>query len=178
MGRADIAKPNKRQMLVARQLHPEAWSDNAEGHIKWAKDYKLDKSTCYFGGQFLLIRRLALIQAELLLRLLDRQAKGLSDLTPLDARALKSDLDKRYWKLDHRNPRITISHKAVDATFFMNSSDGIPAPKSEIDDTGNVTLTWKEGNRSARVDIDKDGAMLLTISPSSQAPMPLDFSGW
>ena len=178
MGRPLITKPSKRHLVVAKQLHPTAWSAGAEEHIAWGKRYKVAESTQYFSGQYLLIRKLALIQADNLLRLLDRQAAGKRDLDLLDAQALSKALEKICWDFHMADTRRGTSIAAARAVFFLKSVNGIPSPEAKVTENGEITLTWTEDDRQAIIAIDRRGNMTLALSPFAAAPLPITFKSY
>lgn len=183
MGRETFGPPSPRQMLVARTIDPSAWSANAQEHVDWAIRYGRTGRSENIGAQFLILRRLALMQATELLRRLDRQAGGLRELPTLDAVALSSDLGGDAMNLRMADPRCGVSHHAARAVMFLKQLDGIPAPVARMAKDGSVTLEWSEGDRCATISVDTQGAMELSLSaPDAPAveinPMTWDETPW
>lgn len=178
MGRAAPENPSPRQLLAARMIDPASWMENAEEHIAWVTRHRMTGHGNYFGTMHIQNRRLALIQADLLLRALDRQAAGKSELMPFDARALSKRLVARCFELHmhRRDPRHHVSNKAADAVFFMRAADGVPAPSAELADDGAVTLAWSEDDRTAIIQVDVHGEMTLHLADA--APIGICFKGW
>lgn len=178
MGRTPCENPSDRLMITARAIDPSPWTDHAHEQIEWCRKHGLLNSVSHFGGQFVLLRRLALIQAEILLRDLDRNAAGLPVLLPFDARALSKKLEKQWWAMCRADTRRHLSKKAVDAVFLMRRVDGLPSPEAMLSEDGDVTLRWIEGGRSATIAINSDGKMSMTLDPLGYGPRELDFQGW
>lgn len=166
LGREKPGPPSRMQGMIARTLNPNAWSDHAEEQIGWCDRNGLARSPTHFGAQHLISRRLALIKADDVMRALDREGRGLPALKPMDARELSKRL--KAWLTSNRpkDPRKYVSWKPADQVFLMYCCDGIPEPESEIGETGEVTLTWSEGGRTARLVIDPERTLTLSIEPS------------
>lgn len=162
MGRTAPKRPSKRLLLVARQLHPYAWSAGADEHIAWGKGYGIVEDTSRFCGQFMLIRRLSLIQAADMLKLLDRLDAGKPELKLFDARDISKKLDKEAWARAPFDPRDRFDHKPSREVFFFKACDGIPEPITELAKDGRVALTWTEDDRTAVVTISGDKTVLAT----------------
>ncbi len=177
-GRNPCGPPTRRQLLVARQIDPSAWSQHAEEHVSWAMRYGQTGSLSNFGGRYLVQRDVALANAFELLQRLDRQNHGLPDLEPFDARAMSTRLKKRVFELSRRHHTRYASHRAAEAVFFMKEVDGIPMPAPAMARDGSVVLTWAEEDRRAVVSIDVEGGMSLRIGNRSNDPIGITFSLW
>lgn len=178
MGRETFGPPSPRQMLVARTIDPSAWSVNAQEHVGWAIRHGRTGRNENIGAQFLMQRRLALMQATELLRRLDRQAAGMRELPTFDAVALSNDLGGEAMKLRTADPGIAVSHHAARAVMFLKQLDGIPAPIARMAKDGSVTLEWSEGNRRATISIDAQGRMELSLSAPNAPAVEIDPITW
>jgi hypothetical protein len=178
MGRETFGPPSPRQMLVARTLDPGSWSDHAQEQVDWSVRHGRTHWSDNFGAQFLILRRLALMRATEILRRLDRQAAGRRELPTLDALALGRTLEKRMTAIRTTDHRRQVSHKAVRIVSFLRIADGVPAPKATMGEDGSVSLVWSERGRSARVSIDAEGAVLLSLSAWDGDRVPLDPMSW
>ena len=166
-----------RELLTAKMIAPQAWSDNAQAHIDYCHKQYLLQSSTHQGAIFLSRRRLAVIHAKQLLKNLDRQAAGKKDLKPLSAMSLSNklqdDLFKRYTKGKIRQHP---SDKGANAVFFLKCSDGIPEPKANLDDDGAVVLTWQEEQRKVVIEADTYGRTTITIG--DQKSQQIEFKEW
>jgi hypothetical protein len=176
--RERLGPPSPRQMLTARTIDPSAWSDHAEEHVAYCGRHGLLSSQTHFGAQYIVMRRLALIKAAEVLRAIDRQAAGLPDLEPLDARAVSDRLRKKAFEMHFAARPRGVHTKADGAVFFLNGCDGIPAPSETMHDDGRVTLTWSERGRTARLNVDVTGAMTMTLEPAVVGPVAMTFRSW
>jgi hypothetical protein len=170
LGRERPGPPSRIQGIIARTINPSAWSDHSDEQIGWCDRYGRTKSQTHFGAQYLISRRLSLIKADDVMRALGREAKGLPALRRLDARELSKRL--KAWLTTNRpsDPRRYVSWKPADHVFLMYCCDGIPEPAGEIGETGEVTLTWTEGSRTARLVIDLELKLTLSLEPSCKPP--------
>lgn len=164
MGRERMGPPSPRQMLIARMIDASAWSEHAQEQIDWCARNGLLNSPPHFGAMHMIARRLALIKANEIIRAQKRQDAGLSDLTPLDAMALSSRLQKKAFELYRAAaPRNHVAHEPAGEVFFLKKADGIPVPAAKVLPTGAVTLTWEQSDRTARILIGCDKKATLTF---------------
>lgn len=178
MGRKAPETPTPRQMIVARTIDPSPWSEHAQEQIDWCARHGLTSSSTHFGAQFILMRRLSLIQADLLLRDLDREANGRTVIPPFDARAVSKRLEKQWWDMHRATHGVHLSKKAVDRVFFMRSTDGLTSPDAILAQDGSVELAWNEEGRRATVCIDINGDAILRIGEEDGSYASLDFLSW
>jgi hypothetical protein len=167
MGRKPPEKPDARLLGLAKNMQPWLWSEGVEEHIKWAKGYNILNSTSNYGGQFVIQRKLLLMQAEALLRNLDRLAEGKEMLLPLQSYDLEKVLEKILSSIPRHHIKGYVSTTAVRSISNLRRSDGIPKPQADLDkEDGSVCLEWREDEKVANLFIDTKGKFhLITNYP-------------